>query len=85
MAKQNSSKVSATVQRLRVSLLFKLSTTWLREAIKKTYETLDIVHSSDDTPEPYKGDCCDVITIPFVGLGGGIGAMDNVQSFVVFF
>ena len=27
----------------------------------------------------------DVITIPFVGLGGGIGAMDNVQSFVVFF
>ena len=35
MAKQNSSKASATVQRLRVSLLFKLSTTWLREAIKK--------------------------------------------------
>ena len=50
MAKQNSSKASATVQRLRVSLLFNPSTTWLREAIKKTYETLDIVHSSDDTP-----------------------------------
>ena len=65
MAKQNSSKVSATVQRLRVSLLFKLSTTWLREAIKKTYETLDIVHSSDDTPEPYKRDCCDVIIIGY--------------------
>ena len=27
----------------------------------------------------------DVITIPLVGLGGVIGAMDNVQSFVVFF
>ena len=65
MAKQNSSKVSATVQRLRVSLLFKLSTTWLREAIKKTYETLDIVHSSDDTPEPYKRDCYDIIIIGY--------------------
>ena len=65
MAKQNSSKVSATVQRLRVSLLFKLSTTWLREAIKKNYETLDIVHSSDDIPKPYKRDCCDVIIIGY--------------------
>ena len=65
MAKQNSSKVSATVQRLRVSLLFKLSTTWLREAIKKTYETLDIVHGSDDTPEPYKRYCCDVMIIGY--------------------
>ena len=65
MAKQHSSEVSATVQRLRVSLLFKLFATWLREAIKKTYETLDIVHSSDDTPESYKRDCCDVIIIGY--------------------
>ena len=65
MAKQNSSKVSATVQRLRVSVLFYLSTTWLREAIKKTYETLDIVHISDDTPEPFKRDCYDVIMIGY--------------------
>ena len=57
MAKQNSSKASATVQRLRVSLLFNPSTTWLREAIKKTYETLDIVHSSDDTPEHERQHC----------------------------
>ena len=27
----------------------------------------------------------DVITIPLVGLGGVIGALENVQSFVVFF
>ena len=65
MAKQNSSKVSATAQRLRVSLLFKLSTTWLREAIKKNYKTLDIIHSSNDTPEPYKRDCYDVTIIGY--------------------
>ena len=27
---------------------------WLREAIKKNYETLDIVHGSEDTPKPCK-------------------------------
>ena len=32
---------------------------------KKTYETLDIVHSSNDTPEPYKRDCYDIIIIGY--------------------
>ena len=65
MAKQNRSKVSATVQRLRVSLLFKLSTTWLREAIKKPMKLWTLSIAPMTPPEPYKRDCYDVIIIGY--------------------
>ena len=63
MAKQHSSEVSATVHCTEVACIFALLAFYhmAQGSHKKNYKTLDIVHSSDDTPEPYKRDCYDVI------------------------
>ena len=67
MAKQHSSEVSDTVHCTEVACIFALLAFqhMAQGSHKKNYETLDIFHSSDDTPEPYKRDCYDVIIIGY--------------------